>query len=240
MEPKKYPRSVLRALCEGRGGVKSALPLYKCKPDGLWLKRKRVHSSLTFAEREVLTWHPRQDCDLPALPLPFTAHALAAFTLAGSGLFLLEPFEDDDHVPDEEALRQLGENGVQAQQAIRRAMALCRAALKRFQKDGEADVRTAARYLTRQRLAPGPVAPAPIQCASIQRMPDNDRRVREAIEAECLALGIDTMPSFKRGNKADPFKAQVLARSGLSEGAFRHAWKAVTKGTRPLKRPRTG
>lgn len=79
-----------------------------------------------------------------------------------------------------------------------------------------------------------------IRRESIKDMADNERRVREAIAAECLARGIDAVPPFKPGKQVDPFKADVQKRSGLGDGAFKHAWSAVTKGMRPLKRLRTG
>ena len=70
-------------------------------------------------------------------------------------------------------------------------------------------------------------------------MADNERRVRLEIERELKARGITAVPAFKRGKDPDKFKAQVQAHSGLTDGAFKHAWGAVTKGMRPLKRLQT-
>lgn len=79
----------------------------------------------------------------------------------------------------------------------------------------------------------------PIQRESSQTMADNERRVRLEIERELKARGITAVPAFKRGKDPDKFKAQVQAHSGLTDGAFKHAWGAVTKGMRPLKRLQT-
>lgn len=84
------------------------------------------------------------------------------------------------------------------------------------------------------------VAPKPILRGSTQAMPDNERRVGGAIEQTLKEFGLDAIPPFKRGKVPDPFKTRVEQLSGLSKGAFVHAWKAVTKGKRPLKPPQTG
>lgn len=249
MEKPRYSLNVLERLCHG--DLAGRLPWHVLKDDGLWTK---LHDEMPAAERAVVEWHPRQDEEVPALPVPFTANELAAFMLAGGGWLLLEPFEHPEEVRgvealpappwpplDERALEDLGPNAGRAREALREVHRLLRLSVERFGRD-DAGVRSAATWLLSGSNAENGSAAAgvaPIRREARQSMPDNERMVREAIDAELQACGIDTVPPFKRGKKPDPFKAKVHERSGLTDGAFKHAWGAVTKGKRPLKRPRT-
>lgn len=157
MEPKKYPLSVLERLCDSDIGGR--LPWHVLEDDGLWLKPRMCVSP--SVERDVMEWHPHEDEELAALPVPFTAAELAAFMLAGGGLFLLESFEDQfADVPegsfpdplDEDALDRLGPNSGQAREAIREAHRLLRLSTERFGR-GDGGARSAAEWLLSRAVA---------------------------------------------------------------------------------------
>src|SRR5437867_3098690 len=96
-----YLLATLEAMCAKRrdgtaSSINEMLPWHTLKDDGLWLRQ--APDLLGPDEREVMSWHPKQDRARPALPLPFTARDVAAFMLAGGGLFLHELFADDAEV----------------------------------------------------------------------------------------------------------------------------------------------
>lgn len=118
MTRKLYGLNVLMDLCGGSlHAVQAVLPHYVLKDDGLWLDRQAIAAALALpadhylvcgaepdsdlidrlsrdADDAGLTWLPGKDSGLPALPVPFSAYALAAFMLAGGGLALYERFRD--------------------------------------------------------------------------------------------------------------------------------------------------
>lgn len=119
MAPKKY--ELLPALLDMCGGgeaaddpsaqeaadaaaVKAMLPWNDLRDGQLWLARPEPR--LSSNEREVMQWHPRANSRLPVLPGRFTAYDLAAFMLAGGGLYLHERFDCD--ALDAEALSNEG------------------------------------------------------------------------------------------------------------------------------------
>src|SRR2546428_342576 len=121
MELKTYSRASLLAMC-GERGPKGVLPWHVLRDDGLWLAAREPLTS--SGDREVMQWHPRQDLDMPALPVPFTAYDLAAFFLAGGGLFLREVFDNGDSL-DEAALAEMGSSAGNAREALLEAHRLC-------------------------------------------------------------------------------------------------------------------
>lgn len=126
MEAKHYKLPVLLDLCGGSPqAMRALLPLYALKDDGLWLDREAIAAHMALpadrdwikgsspdpdlldllddlwrrAEEAGLTWHPRENTGLPALPVPFSAHELAAFMLAGGGRSLYDRYGGDVHLP---------------------------------------------------------------------------------------------------------------------------------------------
>jgi hypothetical protein len=125
---KTYGLRVLEDLCGGSEGcIARVLPWHELRQDGLWVKaaprfaadigggemipvlsRASVGSPPAVvayreagvipvgAELATLRWQPSSDG--PALPIPFTARHLAAFWLAGGGLFLFERFDGGEEV----------------------------------------------------------------------------------------------------------------------------------------------
>jgi hypothetical protein len=145
---KVYSLPTLAALCGLRDSsaegapscIESVLEWHEVRDGGLWLK---APPGLLFpVEREVLSWHPRQERELPALPIPFTARELAAFMLFGGGWFLYELFADEAKAIGE--LERLSARN--AAEVMRDALALRKEALAKFERDDE-KVRNAALWL---------------------------------------------------------------------------------------------
>ena len=174
MEPKKYSGRTLNQILRvvrGHQTLKQALPYYDLRDDGLWLSERE--SFLGDAERAFFEWHPREDIDLPALPVPFTAYDLAAFLLDGGGYFVLEPFDDDEAL-DEDALAALGNNAGSAREALQEAHRLYLMARARFGSDA-AGVRQAANWLLNDAHRELSAEPAPGVVADV---PNDDRGAR--------------------------------------------------------------
>ncbi len=145
MQPKSYSLNTLMIICSN--DVAGTPPEFQLSAEGLMLKRRRPTPGQPLAERNVLEWHARADVEKPALPVPFTAYDLAAFTLAGMGMFVLERFERfDDDALDDAALADLGDNGGAAREVLQEANRLRLIAREKFGTD-DAGVRKAAHWL---------------------------------------------------------------------------------------------
>lgn len=89
---KPYGRAALIDMCGGsEQSVRNALPWHDLREGGLWLTGRDF--GLGGAELATMRWHPCKNSAVPALPFPFAACDLAAFFLAGGGLFLYERFD---------------------------------------------------------------------------------------------------------------------------------------------------
>lgn len=120
MEPEKYSAASLLTMCNdyGTGEVKEVLPWHDLKDDGLWLSK--LGRLVVGNDLKTMRWHPRMNGNLPALPIPFSAYELAAFFLAGGGVFLHDKFDDGESL-DEDALEDLGDNADDERQVLREA-----------------------------------------------------------------------------------------------------------------------
>lgn len=133
MQVEKFGLEALEALCGGTDAVAEVLPMYEVNPpgkaEGLWLRLPSAahevrHRNMHEAEATVLEWSPHGDDDrYPALPFLFSAYDLAAFGLAGSGVFLADRLYDGPDI-DEAALRQLGRGKEYLRELVRQAHAL--------------------------------------------------------------------------------------------------------------------
>ena len=149
---KLYSRStldqILRVVCERRqtksGTLKEALPYFDLRDDGLWLAQHdpALHDS---TERPFFEWHPRENTDLAALPVPFAAYELAAFLLDGGGYFVHAVFNNGASL-DAEAIAALGNNSLKAREALNEAHRLCLEASLKFPSDN-VDSRKKARWM---------------------------------------------------------------------------------------------
>jgi hypothetical protein len=108
VEPKTYTLQALADMCGGsEAGIKNTLPWHDLRHDGLWLAS--ADQGLPAGDLATMRWHPRRNSGLPALPALFTAHDLAAFMLAGGGLYLFEQF--DFEPLDASAMSMAGPDG---------------------------------------------------------------------------------------------------------------------------------
>jgi hypothetical protein len=133
MQVEKFGLEALEALCGGTDAVAQVLPKYEVNPpgkaEGLWLRLPSAahevrHRNMHEADATVLEWSPHGDDDrYPALPFLFSAYDLAAFGLAGSGVFLADRLYDGPDI-DEAALRQLGRGKEYLRELVRQAHAL--------------------------------------------------------------------------------------------------------------------
>jgi hypothetical protein len=130
--------------------VLRTLSTHKLLENGLWLVGydPSISAGETPAERTLFEWHPRQNIDLPALPIPFTENELAAFFLDGGGWFLHQHFRDSSaNGLSDEALEGLRENSANARDALQQAHALYLLAASRFDLNDDAGIRGAAEWL---------------------------------------------------------------------------------------------
>ena len=166
----KFGLDALEVLCGGTDAVAEVLPKYEVNPPGkaagVWLRLPSASHEFRFremheAEADVLEWSSHgKDDRYPALPFPFSAYDLAAFGLAGGGVFLADRFYDGPDI-DETALRQLGRGKEYLRELVRQAHALEHDAYQQQRiKDGRGedeqprDADEAARWLgaARERL----------------------------------------------------------------------------------------
>lgn len=151
----------LRSLCgmwvdSPDSGFEEALPWHRVSRDGVYV---RAPTQLVGpVERAVMTWHPHGDRERPALPIPFNERELAAFMLAGGGIFLRERFDGDDV-----ALAELDRTAQGAAAVMREALRLCVLADGQFGRSDEA-VMAAAKWLLSEEAqrSAGATAEAPV------------------------------------------------------------------------------
>lgn len=93
---KTYTLTDLEQICasidDRRPTVAQYFEHHELRPTGLWAKllSRRQWPQMSKNDRDWLEWHPTGNLDQPALPIPFTARQLTAFSLGGMGEVLLE------------------------------------------------------------------------------------------------------------------------------------------------------
>ena len=127
--PQKYGRAIFELAVErlSPSNAESAMELHEVRDDGVYLRPIEEISDvkLLVDEYDGLTWHPRRDISLPALPFPFTVPELAAFCFPVLGSPLIAFYEDGEAGGlDPEKLKELGQNGRVAAQVLTEAHAL--------------------------------------------------------------------------------------------------------------------
>lgn len=186
MKEKTYTIETLKQIC-GDEKLKEVFETHKSREDGLWVRKlpQRERRFLTRAEQAIFEWHPEGNLDRPALPYPFTARQLAAFSLAGGGSAIREicvttvSRSPDDGIPDEltaldeEYLAELGDNADDAREALREVHRLYAECVARF---GSTDkgVRDAANWLLAYRAeAPNTLPLETSQMATAKSVEDD-------------------------------------------------------------------
>jgi hypothetical protein len=213
---KTYTLATLEAICAKRSDgtpstIEESLPWHTLKSDGLWLRQSP--DLLGPEERETMSWHPRQDRAVPALPFPFTARSLAAFMLAGGGLFLYERFADD-----EQALSEICRSARSAGAVVQEALRLRAEADAEFGRSDEGVRRAADCLLNELNLAES--AKPSLARRNAKRMTWQDAvgpyiAAKQAENKFPYAKDLYRALESEAGNSGSPFDKGVGARRGM-------------------------
>lgn len=220
--------------------VLRTLSTHKLLENGLWLVGydPSISAGETPAERTLFEWHPRQNIDLPALPIPFTENELAAFFLDGGGWFLHQHFRDSSaNGLSDDALEGLRENSANARDALQQAHAQYLLAASRFDLNDDAGIRGAAEWL---------LQPADDVMPVVTPVNDGQRRVPMSVflaqESELLhaiqEAGYEAKALPIRKPRVRGVKAEIRAklkdhRLFVGEKKFDKAWDRL-RGTKEI------